>query len=528
MTVQVRETSAASAQGTRIRWPGPPVHPLLFAAFPVLFLYHGNLRGGVRPGDLVVPLALSVMGAAALFALFRLLLGNLHRAAIATSVLVLLFLSFGHVELAADPARLGGARAPLLLTWVALALLGLAAAVRARRPAFWSFGLNLIAAVLVVMNLVPIVSFELTDTDERIPVTGALPGVDPGAVTDRRDVYYLIFDRYARADTLRELYRFDNDPFLSFLRARGFYAAEDSVANYPKTTQSLAASLNMTFLDDLAQRVGVDSGDWGPLNDSLSGSRAARGFQELGYDYHHIGSWWEATASDPAADVNHVFSALPEFSGVFVDTTMWPAVAELVGLREPETFEREQHERVLFQFREIEEISRLPEPTFTFAHFTLPHPPYVFDARGTFVSRQDSVDMGRVRAYIEQLRFTNLRIDELVAELLVGPDETDPIVVIQSDEGPEPVRAEASEAEYRWDRAPLADLQEKLRILNAYYLPGVGSEQLYPSISPVNTFRLILSSYFGADLPLLPDRTWVFQDQGHPYRYTEVTPLLHG
>ena len=43
-------------------------------------------------------------------------------------------------------------------------------------------------------------------------------------------------------------------------------------------------------------------------------------------------------------------------------------------------------------------------------------------------------------------------------------------------------------------------------ILNAYYLPDDGSSKLYPSISPVNTFRLILSNYLGADLELLPDR----------------------
>jgi hypothetical protein len=37
---------------------------------------------------------------------------------------------------------------------------------------------------------------------------------------------------------------------------------------------------------------------------------------------------------------------------------------------------------------------------------------------------------------------------------------------------------------------------------------------------------LIFHDYFGADLPLLPDRTWIYQDVRHPYRFTEVTDEL--
>ena len=57
--------------------------------------------------------------------------------------------------------------------------------------------------------------------------------------------------------------------------------------------------------------------------------------------------------------------------------------------------------------------------------------------------------------------------------------------------------------------------REELAILNAYYLPGVDAEELlYPKISPVNTFRVILNAYFQENLPLLEDRSylWVHLD----------------
>jgi len=41
--------------------------------------------------------------------------------------------------------------------------------------------------------------------------------------------------------------------------------------------------------------------------------------------------------------------------------------------------------------------------------------------------------------------------------------------------------------------------------LSAFYLPGGAHQGLYPSISSVNTFRVVFNTYFGAEYPLLPD-----------------------
>jgi hypothetical protein len=114
----------------------------------------------------------------------------------------------------------------------------------------------------------------------------------------------------------------------------------------------------------------------------------------------------------------------------------------------------------------------------------------------------------------------------MVDQLLAGPDDTDPIVVIQSDEGPHPDRLEADEDSFEWPDATDTELGEKFRILDALYLPGEGTDAELGSFTPVNSFRIIFDRYFDADLPLLPDRTWVFQDSTHPYRMTEITDRL--
>src|SRR5690606_9774336 len=62
------------------------------------------------------------------------------------------------------------------------------------------------------------------------------------------DIYYVIMDGYARSDTLKRDYGYDNSQFEGFLKEKGFHVIEDSRSNYRWTFLSLASSLNMEHL----------------------------------------------------------------------------------------------------------------------------------------------------------------------------------------------------------------------------------------------------------------------------------------
>ena len=64
-------------------------------------------------------------------------------------------------------------------------------------------------------------------------------------------------------------------------------------------------------------------------------------------------------------------------------------------------------------------------------------------------------------------------------------------------------------------------------ILNAFYLPGISMDAISPTITPVNTFRLIFNLYFGTDFPLLPDKSYIIKDMDHPYLFIDVTDKLN-
>jgi len=67
-----------------------------------------------------------------------------------------------------------------------------------------------------------------------------------------------------------------------------------------------------------------------------------------------------------------------------------------------------------------------------------------------------------------------------------------------------------------WDKPSELFIRERISILNAYYLPDGGEKHLYKSITPVNTFRLVLNHYFGSDYEMLKDVSyWLYFPDGY-------------
>ena len=115
-TEHARESSARGARSV-IGAAGAivgrvPVHPLLFAAFAVLFLYAANLHE-VLPVDAALPLARNVAGAAIVLAVLSVVFRSAVRGAIVATAIVVAYVAFGHVASVATGSGLDD-RAQLL------------------------------------------------------------------------------------------------------------------------------------------------------------------------------------------------------------------------------------------------------------------------------------------------------------------------------------------------------------------------------------------------------------------------------
>ncbi len=80
-----------------------PLHPLLLAAYAVLFVYAANISE-VLPGELVQPLLTALLAAAVVLAVCALLFRDLRRGAVLATAIVVAFAFFGHLGSQLDEA----------------------------------------------------------------------------------------------------------------------------------------------------------------------------------------------------------------------------------------------------------------------------------------------------------------------------------------------------------------------------------------------------------------------------------------
>jgi hypothetical protein len=118
-----------------------------------------------------------------------------------------------------------------------------------------------------------------------------------------------------------------------------------------------------------------------------------------------------------------------------------------------------------------------------------------------------------MKMYIDQLHYSDEIILEAV-DTILAESKTPPIIIIQGDHGPVSYFGE--------DEIEKSNMREQHSILNAYYFPQQSYDLLYPSISPVNSFRVVLNTFFDGQYEMLPDKNY-FIPHARPYDFVEVT-----
>jgi len=328
------------------------------------------------------------------------------------------------------------------------------------------------------------------------------------------DVYYIILDSYAREDFLNIVYEYDNSEFINALEDRGFYVAACSQSNYVRTEISLGSSLNMMYLQDLDDSFTPENIGRKKLWDSLKHSAARYNFESLGYEtvaFPTGFSWSELDDADYYITPPPLSSGFSDFEGLFLRTTLARYVQDWGWVDPDAVLGQDQRARFNNIFNSIDDIARMPGPQFVHVHVISPHPPFVYDADGNPTYPPDFWNEKRVypydlyqKGYTGQLTYLNKKVLEAVDTILEESD-TPPVIVIQGDHGP-------------W----MQPKDRRMWILNAYYLPE-HEDELYPSISPVNTFRLIFNSYFGGHYKLLGDTSF-YSPVPNLYDFSVVEP----
>jgi hypothetical protein len=341
----------------------------------------------------------------------------------------------------------------------------------------------------------------------------------------QRDIYYIVLDAYARADVLEDLYGYDNTEFIRFLETRGFYVAGESNANYISTELSLASSLNMSHLSGLPDvfdsQGGVDANTVKSIAVNLISSNILQGyFHDRGYTVISIESGYAATALGDAdiylqsTNVDRGSLWRVGFETMLLDSSLGRLLMRILP-NSASTLDwlfDLHRERILYTFDHLTDFAQDDRPTFVYAHIISPHTPYVFGPNGERLEHQDPFTLldtnpgnpENIKYYRDQVHYLNSLIMEVIDEIF-QKSTTEPIIFLQADHGSKVYK----------ETQPAAEIQCRLHlpILNAYYFPDVDAQtRLYQTISPVNSFRILLNEYFHEELELLHDGSYELGD----------------
>ena len=467
------------------------------------------------------------MGAAILAVILGLLFRDRRRGALVATPIVVGLTMYGHGANLLRPLGIPGVaqQAGWILLVVGAILLAVLAGDRVVRTLDTAF--NRVAALLVLVALVAIVPFQLASMAQR-PAVAQDPVRQATTTADKRDVYWLVFDRYGSDRSLKLAYDIDND-LTPWLEDRGFQVLADSHANYIRTVLSMATTLQMAHVDAIAPAQDPASRDLAPLIEALQDPPVARQFKALGYRYIHVGVQHDPTRADRGADVNLNVSLAPlDFVEALYDVSAAPVIARRLRLQPEDPTRERQFRYSTYGLNALEGLRDEPGPKFVLGHILVPHPPMVFDRDGSFIGAADIADMPWIEQYRRQLDFTNRRIREIVGGLLMLPEDRRPIIILQADEGPYPRSyARDRKSSNEWAAGASGDdFEIKFGILNAWYMPGGEDLGLDPAMSAINTFPTLFADYFGLDYEPLPDRVYASPSWFRPYDLTDITDRL--
>jgi hypothetical protein len=370
--------------------------------------------------------------------------------------------------------------------------------------------------ILPLITLVTYTARNMTARANAPPRPIAVSGLEIPETGQPPDVYYIILDAYARDDILLNDHNFDNTPFLQGLENLGFYIARCSQSNYSQTQISLASSLNLDYLPALSDQFSPANTSRLGVDELIEHSSVRQAFEELGYTSIAFETGFKYTQWEdadiyysPAAGLveqAQISGGLNDFEAMLLRNSVALLLTDSASLlpnflqAEFSNPRRIHRERILYDLEQLAQIPELPGPKLVFAHMVIPHPPYVFGPNGEFTD----YDLEAKKGYIDQIRYLNSRLLPLMEEI-IAKSEVEPVIILQGDHG-----------------AIHSPPSRRLAILNAYHFPQGGASNLYPQVTPVNTFRVLLNTYFGGQYPILEDASY-FSNYKTPYDFSEIS-----
>jgi len=488
-------------------------YPYAIATYPIISLLGTNI-GQISGYDSIRSLVIVMLAVILLNYILRRLYKDNNKAALTTSIVTILFFTYGHVFL-----FLRNSSFPLLarhrylfIVWGVILIVAVVKVAKVKVDL--TRNLNIVSLILLLFPLYQMGYYVLSvrNAEEKMTIIDDGTEIQIPADLPLRDIYYIILDSYSREDILRKVYDYDNSEFINELEQLGFFVGDCSQSNYPLTQLSVTSSLNMSYLQDMDVDLTKTGRSYYGLWPLLHHSKTRNILEELGYEvvaFETQFNWANFKDADvyltpysESLENIYTLGGMNEFEELLLDTTILDifrdayvvASSKFLDSDNSETQNSSKtaydvhRERALFKLEQLNRMPKMPGPKFVYAHIIVPHAPFIFGPNGEPIEPlEPETRENNILLYRDQVIFINSKILSIL-KTLINETELQPIIIIQGDHGGKDTIG-----------------TQRSAILNAYYFPEGGNQDLYDSITPVNTFRYIFDRFYGMDYPLLDD-----------------------
>jgi len=318
------------------------------------------------------------------------------------------------------------------------------------------------------------------------------------------DIYFLVFDAMPSTRAMKTSWNYDNSSLDSFLLNENFHISHNSKSNYNLTVLSVSSTLNM----DYTPRVDFYQDEtkmYFKAASSIVDNSLTRILRKEGYSISQYQSisftnkdWKGNLFFKDMLYMNYFYKTLP---GRIYRDLGWNISKLKLKIITDFTLSKyakrnKQAEDDLHMTADLVKNScslKRSSPQFIYAHFQLPHDPYIFDSTGKLKPVEKTIQLSEAeqqQAFIEQVKFANNLINGLVSHIKTS-NKKNTVIILEGDHGYRNIYGEKGYMIY--DN------------LNSIYYPDEDYQNLYPSISPVNSFRAVLNKFFSSNLSLLKD-----------------------
>jgi len=310
------------------------------------------------------------------------------------------------------------------------------------------------------------IDFQLTTADETLP-----------------DIYYILLDGYTSPVSLKKYWNYDSEELLNFFNKNNFHVSNNAHSNYDFTPQCMLSTFDMEYIPFYTKTTKQKLMTMAIYRRGIKHSKTVKYFTQAGYKWHNLSPF------DMAGQRRsyHVFK-IPDAA----DTWRYMAEMTLLGrividISEPKTYQ--SNELIVSELKNIATSTHPKQPRFVYSHIFMPHGPYYYNEKCELNPKGNSGKPEK-ELYIAQTQCTEKWLIDILEHILKNASRP-PVIIIQGDHG---------------SRISSFDKDEHFSILYAVYLPDGNYGDFYPTISPVNTFRILSNHYLDIELELLEDK----------------------